>query len=157
MLEKGQALKSMCPPFQARAWPCPVTVPFRVKVKGPADWKKSLIQAHIMQEEIPVLLLSSLRGWPSLDHFALSFYQMSSELVSNLSSSLPQTASFCDVPGEFGRRPIWTQKNESAPGQKFFQSSWLSEIWGASIGPQREAEKAQHWKPLWIRVSKPLS
>lgn len=83
---------------------------FRVKVKGPADWKMSLIQATLYKKKYQFLLLSSLRGWPSLGHLDLSircpvslcpvcpvaFHRRLHSLVS----------------GEFGRRPIWTKKKK---------------------------------------------
>lgn len=84
------------------------------------------------------------------------FYQMSSELVSNLSIAFHrQLHSLMFLVTVEGCQSGHT--NESAWGQKFFQSSWLSEIWVALSGSEREDEKAQHWKPLWIRVSKPWS
>lgn len=72
MWEKEQGSKSVCPPCQARAWPCRMTVPFRVKVKGPADWKMSLIQAMLYKKKFQFLLLSGLRDWLSLGHLDLS-------------------------------------------------------------------------------------
>lgn len=143
MLEKEPGSRAVCPPCPVRAWPCPMTVPFGVKAEGQRlknDFNSSLHYTR-RNSRVFFLLLSSLRGWPSLDHLDLSFHLSDVQWICvQFVRSLPQTASFSDVSGELGRRPIWTQKWEG-PRAEILPEFLVSEIWVASNGSEREDER----------------
>lgn len=124
----GAGLKSSVSSLPSESLALPSDCSIQSKGQRPPDPKNALNSSlqHTRRNSSYFLLLSSLRGWPSLDHLDLSFCLSDGQRIwVRFVGSLPQTASFSDVSGELGRRPIWIRKTESARGQKFFRSSWF--------------------------------
>lgn len=111
---EGTGLKISVSSLPSKSLALPNDCSIQSKSQRPCRLKNVFNSSHVIQEEIPVSFAVRLERLTELGP-SWPFYQMSSELVSSLSSSLPQTASFSGVSGEFGRRPIWKKKKMRVP------------------------------------------
>lgn len=164
MWGEGTGLKISVSPLPSKSLALPNDCSIQSKGQRPCRLKNVFNSSHIIQEEIPVGFAVKLERLTKLGPF-WPFYQMSSELVSSLSSSLPQTASFSGVSGEFGRRPSWTKKWECLRAEilpKFLVVRNMSSIewfWKRSqkgstlkafVDWSVQASKPKMgWEPLW--------